>query len=119
MISYTQIAHENASQARKIASRRASGRPYMFSQTELDAIAAGSVNSFARIPFIGDHTPKQWEECGRPHFVDASGCGLDSEPAMTIARFAELVCGPERRGHAYAIIERGQFQIYIQEYRKP
>ena len=47
-------------------------------------------------------------------FVDSSGFGGDSEPALTFPRFLDKV----RAGYYYGIKEVGQFQVYIGEYKK-
>jgi hypothetical protein len=63
------------------------------------------------IPNIGDHEPEGWELV-ESHFVDSSGFGSPGEPALTLDQFmAKLVMG---RG--YAIIQEGQFQIYVGEF---
>ncbi len=75
------------------------------------------------IPFpfahIGDHRPEGWELV-ESHFVDSSGLGSPGEPALTANQFVELV---EERiaanpGTGWAIIEAGQFQVYVGEFRR-
>lgn len=70
-----------------------------------------------RIPFIGKRTPRGWRRTDREHlFVDLSGFGLDSEPALSQRLFLEALTP----GFAYGLIEQGQFQGYVGEfYRKP
>lgn len=63
------------------------------------------------IPNIGTYRPKGWrlvEEL----FVDKSGFGAEWEPAMTLRQFIQAVrkAGP---GNGYAIIEEGEFQVYV------
>jgi hypothetical protein len=48
------------------------------------------------------------------YFVDNSGFGSDSEPALTANSFLDKV----KAGYYYAIISVGQFQVYIGEYEK-
>jgi hypothetical protein len=64
-------------------------------------------------PFIGDYVPKGYKEVST-YFVDSSGFGLESEPALTIPSFVRKI----RSGYAYAITEVGQFQLYITEFEK-
>jgi len=46
--------------------------------------------------------------------VDNSGFGSDDETALTPANFLAKV----RAGFFYGIIEQGQFQVYIGEFKK-
>ena len=48
------------------------------------------------------------------YFVDNSGFGSDSEPALTVSSFLDKV----KQGMHYVITSIGQFQIYIGEYKK-
>lgn len=65
------------------------------------------------VPFIGDYVPEGYTPTNTVLFVDTSGFGDDrSELALTTEQFLEQI----RPGYAYAIIEAGQFQAYIQEY---
>ena len=65
-------------------------------------------------PNIGSYEPKGWKLV-RELFVDNSGFGHDrNEPALTIDQFLAEV----KAGYGYAIIEEGQFQIYIGEFEK-
>ena len=45
-------------------------------------------------------------------FVDSSGWGQEDEPALTINQFLKKI----KAGKYYAIIEAGQFQVYVGEY---
>ncbi len=64
-----------------------------------------------RCPDLGNHTPKGWKEMTR-YFVDNSGLGSFNEPALTSSQFLERV----KEGKGYAIVESGQFQVYIGEF---
>jgi len=64
-------------------------------------------------PFIGDYVPDGWEVT-ETFFVDASGFGVEGEPALTFQGFLNKV----KKGRGYAIVEQGQFQVYITEYRR-
>jgi len=64
-------------------------------------------------PFIADYEPKGWQVVNE-FFVDSSGMGREGEGALTFGQFLNKV----REGYGYAIKESGQFQVYINEYKK-
>jgi len=64
-------------------------------------------------PNIGSYRPKGWRLVDR-HFVDKSGYGSPHEPALTIQRFLRVL----KPGMGYAIIEEGEFQCYVGEFRQ-
>ena len=64
-------------------------------------------------PHIGDYVPEGYKEMGT-YFVDSSGFGSSGELALTINEFKRKM----KIGHSYAIIEAGQFQVYVTEFRK-
>lgn len=57
---------------------------------------------------LGTYCPKGWKLIDRL-FVDNSGFGTEGEAALTVKQFISKV----KEGLGYAIIEEGQFQIYI------
>lgn len=59
-------------------------------------------------PNIGSYRPVNWTEIDQL-FCDSSGVGSPGEPALTI----EQLIAKLEVGNAYAIIETGQFQLYI------
>lgn len=66
-------------------------------------------------PFLGDYLPQGWRYTERePLFVDASGCGREDEPALTLRGFLEAL----EPNKAYAVVESGQFQAYVREYER-
>lgn len=65
--------------------------------------------------YIGDYVPKGYTPTDTLLFVDTSGFGDRSEPALTVDQFAAAL----RPGFAYAIVEAGQFQAYVQEFIPP
>lgn len=65
------------------------------------------------IPFIGDYVPKGYEKTDMFLFVDSSGLGSRGESALTQDEFIERL----RPGYAYAVVEAGEFQVYVQEYQ--
>lgn len=64
-------------------------------------------------PHFGDYRPKGWDMVEQ-YFVDSSGFGQAGEPALTAKQFL----GKVKQGQGYAIIEAGQFQVYIGEFVK-
>jgi len=81
--------------------------PYLFKKEDRD--------HFPPFPFpnIGDFRPKGWE-LTESYFVDSSGFGSDNEPALTVRQFLKKL----QDGFGYAIIEEGQFQVYVGEFKK-
>jgi hypothetical protein len=74
---------------------------------------SGIPEDLRSIPNIGDYRPKGWKLVDT-YFVDSSGLGLSGEPALTFSEFARNA----KVGYGYAIIEAGQFQVYIGEFKK-
>jgi len=66
-----------------------------------------------KCPKLGDYIPENWELVNT-YFVDNSGFGSENEPALTFEQFLTKV----RKDYGYGIGECGQFQIYINEYRR-
>ena len=64
-------------------------------------------------PYIGDYRPAGYRLINQ-YFCDSSGFGQDDEPALSINQFM----GKIKVGHAYALIECGQFQAYVGEFVK-
>jgi hypothetical protein len=73
----------------------------------------GSLDQIGGIPNIGDYRPKGYVLVDT-YFVDKTGLGRESEPALTIDSFLKKM----KANHAYAIIEEGQFQLYVGEFSK-
>src|SRR5271169_2924214 len=67
------------------------------------------------IPALGKHVPRGWKLVNT-YFVDSSGFGSPGEPAMTRDAFISLVEGAP--GYGWAIVEAGQFQVYVGQYEK-
>jgi len=65
-------------------------------------------------PHIGNHEPSGFELDGDPWMVDTSGFGLPGEPALTQDQLFDKL----ETGKAYAFVEVGQFQAYIQQFTK-
>lgn len=62
---------------------------------------------------LGNSIPKGWKLV-KTYFVDNSGFGSEGELALTFEQFLTKV----KNGYGYAIGEVGQFQIYINEYKR-
>ena len=67
-----------------------------------------------RCSFLAYYLPEGYELTDRQFFVDNSGLGGDTEPALTFEGFLREV----KKGYGYAIFEAGEFQICIREYRR-
>jgi hypothetical protein len=66
-----------------------------------------------RLPFpnVGDYRPEGWE-LKDTLFCDKSGFGAPWEPALTAEQLIERL----EVGKGYAIIEEGEFQLYLGEF---
>lgn len=62
---------------------------------------------------IGEKIPLGYE-LTNTYFVDSSGFGQEGEIALTLGQFLNKV----KAGLYYAIKEAGQFQVYINEFKK-
>ena len=69
--------------------------------------------SVMNCPNLGDYRPKGWKLLDKL-FVDNSGFGREGEPALTVEQFISKV----KEGLGYAVIESGQFQVYIGVFEK-
>jgi hypothetical protein len=78
-------------------------------------IKEGDREKFPPFPFpdFGDYRPKGWELVGE-YFVDSSGFGMDDEPALSVNQFLKKL----KIGYGYALIEQGEFQVFVGEFVK-
>lgn len=60
-------------------------------------------------PALGDYVPLGWRDTGERLFCDSSGIGAPEEPALTTDQLKLKL----EVGKAYAIVEEGQFQVYL------
>lgn len=100
------------------AARRSAARgitPAIFEKEDIAAARAAMAAGYAprlSIPFIGDRRPRGYKATSNMYSVDSSGFGRPGEAALTTDEFVDNL----KAGHAYAIVEAGQFQVYVQEY---
>jgi hypothetical protein len=92
---------------------RRNKKPYaIFDEAEVDGYVNGATVPF---PNLGSYMPPGFRLV-ESLFVDKSGMGLESEPAMTHAAFfRRLRHDVVEKGNPYfyAIVEEGPFQVYI------
>ena len=89
--------------------------PYV--PASLDEVAHCTPFTF---PNIGYLKPRGWRRTGQTWFVDKTGEGLESEPALTWERFRRrlstyVYCHP---GHGIAVVEEGEFQVVVSAFRR-
>lgn len=111
MLSIQYIRAESDRAARLAA--RANKQPYViYDEEEVDTTKTWP------FPFIGDFVPKGWEKVDEL-FVDSSGFGSESEPALTQrglrAKLKEYLVSDDTFG--FAITQCGQFQCYVGVYK--
>lgn len=123
MFSPATIRDMQAKAAREAA--RKGRKPYvLFNAEEVDRFPPFP------FPFIGTHMPKGWETVTGEDgdeltlFVDTSGFGSDTEPALSPRQLKEelkqLLAQAAAKGDTYgfALVSVGQFQAYLGVYRK-
>ena len=61
-----------------------------------------------------------WQETDNEWFVDSSGCGSHSEPALTIPRFRRILYQyiQAHPDHGFGLSGVGQFQVYVRAYKR-
>ena len=78
-------------------------------------LSKSDVDTMPPFPFpnFGDYRPKGWKLLD-VFFVDSSGFGSEGEPALTVSQFKQKL----KVGMGYAIVEEGQFQVRVGEFKK-
>jgi hypothetical protein len=78
-------------------------------------LSTSDVDTMPPFPFpnFGTYRPKDWKLINT-YFVDSSGWGSSGEMALTVSEFKQKL----RVGFGYAIVEAGQFQVYVGEFKK-
>lgn len=91
---------------------RAEKRPYIVFNA--DEVKTWKVFPF---PFLGSYVPKGWRLIEKL-FVDKTGWGYESEPAMTHAALRKRLIEncDKKKTYGYALVEEGQFQVYVGVY---
>jgi len=103
------LADEQAQRA-----AREGRRPYVpFDKAEIDR--------YPPFPFpnLGSYEPEGWEEVDR-WFVDKTGHGYDWEPALSVRQLKVALRAHVREhpGDGFAIVEEGEFQLYVGVFRR-
>ena len=93
--------------------RTARAIPYLIWKGDIEDWRAGKRMPIP-FPNIGDYEPENWVADGPPVMVDTSGWGERGEPALTLEQLLDWL----QVGKAYAFVESGQFQSYIQQFSK-
>ncbi len=109
MMSLSTIHEMSREQAAKAS--KAHKKPFIVEAEDLDLWRGGTETPSFPFPNIGDYRPKGWTLVDTL-FVDKSGCGSESEPAMNLRQLLARL----EVGKGYAIIEEGQFQLYLGEF---
>ncbi len=84
--------------------------PYVYGYSE-------EISTPFPFPHLGDYVPEGWELEER-HFVDSSGMGDDNEPALTFRQFIKVILDRQEDGPGWAVLEVGQFQLWVGEFRE-
>jgi hypothetical protein len=105
MMDLQTISRLSREQARKAA--RLHKKPYLFEEEDR--------GSFPPFPFpnIGNYVPRGWE-LGETYFVDKFGFPEYDGRALTHKMLAEKL----KAGYGYAIIEEGEFQLVVGEFKQ-
>ena len=113
MLDYRTIEEMTRKSARR--AKAAKNLPHIVGLTELKAwkaaVGAGKLPSLP-FPFIGTWRPRGFRLM-QVLFVDSSGWGRSDEPSLTVPCFVNDYL---KLGAAYAIVEAGEFQVYIGEF---
>jgi hypothetical protein len=112
MWSLEMIEHLNQQAAKK--ARRQHNEPTVPTQEEIE--------SYPPFPFpqLGPYVSPGWERVEGPEwFVDSSGFGGDDEPALSVRQFKDVLRRyvTDNPDHGFAIVEAGQFQLYVNAFR--
>ena len=87
--------------------------PYTVWQSDIDKWKTGEGLPIP-FPHLGDYVPPGYALDGKSWMIDTSGFGADDEMALTYSQMLNKL----EAGKAYAFIETGQFQAYLQPFTK-
>lgn len=122
MMTGAQIQQLNHDLALRAAKENA--HPFYVTAQDLVMYRAGPDATGLSIPSIGDHVPPGWRRVDiaevwgedtrgaaqlNAFFVDKTGLGLASEPALTLDAFLATL----KPGYGYATIQEGEMQCYV------
>ena len=115
MMSLSQITEWSAEAAKDAAQNKL--QPYVYwDNAEVDKL------DIFPFPFVGTHVPEGWRPIGKARMVDASGFGGVNEPALTTEQARNWIHGLlKNHGEnevGFAVVEQGQFQVYVQAYKE-
>jgi hypothetical protein len=81
---------------------------------------ADEVDTPFSFPNIGTLKPRGWGKTDANWFVDKTGYGLDTEPALTWQQFRRQLAGYILRhpAHGFAITEEGECQVVVSAFRR-
>jgi hypothetical protein len=86
-------------------------RPYLVEQEDIEYWRDRQVPF--PFPNLGDYVPDGWEQVDTL-FCDSSGWGAPGEPALTREQLLDVL----EPGFGYAVIEAGQFQVYLGKFKR-
>ena len=89
---------------------------------EPQVVSAEEIDNFPPFPFphLGPYVPAGWERVeDATWFSDSTGWGRSDEPALTVEQLKNELRQyvAENPDHGFAIVEAGQFQLYVGAYR--
>jgi hypothetical protein len=117
------MSTEYINQLNREAARRAAREglyPYTPEDEDLCSIADFTSTFCKALPNLGNYIPAGWRKDENELFVDSSGFGSESEPALTLRslrnKVKELKATDSSVG--FALVDCGQFQVYIGVYHR-
>jgi hypothetical protein len=71
------------------------------------------------LPNLGYFEPAGWEKMEKTWFIDKTGVGLESEPALTWRQFRRQLSQyvADNPSHGFGIVEEGEFQCVVAAFR--
>jgi len=115
MMSLAYIESESRKAAAKSA--REGTRPFPVFQQDIDQWKRQFTNGHPPrlpFPFTGNRRFRKWTLV-ETFFVDSSGMGAEGEAALTARRF---VHDSLEAGYGYALVQVGQFQVYVGKFEE-
>jgi len=137
MMDIETIVALNKEQGRK--SKRNAIKPVRFEEEDIEQAREGIISPLKKIVNLGDYVPKGWKRFNTKKiadqleisfswkilnngglFVDSSGFGSDSEPALSVNQFLEMIIKlyDFNKDLGFAIYSEGQFQLTVGVYEE-